>query len=1139
MAKIALRAYNREIETVIEHGQIEEAIAHCKYILRFFPKHIETYRLLGKAYIESQRYSEASDILQRILSVLPDDFVAQIGMSIVREDEGNLDAAIFHMEHTREIQPSNGVVQDELRRLYGRRDGVEPPRLRLTRGALVRLYAKGDLYRQAIAEIRAALAEDPNRFDLEVILARMYSMLGQKVEATDVASRLVSKLPYCMEANLILAEILPTTSRSVDAKTYQQRIFALDPYQAYISTNAPTINLVPDNAVTLDRLEFQPAAPGEEQPTWAKNAGIALRGVDEVETLPDWLTPPTEVELSSETGLIAQSPFSKEQTEGSTPAISSELPDWMQETGWAGTTQGIQETTNPEEEAAAPADLPDWLKSMAPKEESVPQSQENEQKLDWLDQILPKTVAAPGDEFAFPGSEGLLTDNQDLKVVSQQSEGQANEASGTGYEETLPPWLTFPETETAANEQVPENIAKVATSSTIETQSPDAESAIELPAAIEENILGPVPEAKVEFDSSESMAEPVLPAAEGEQVSSQALIQAISPAAEVEQVPSETMAEHASLAEVAAQFPFEVLAEPASPSAGIEQISAQTVPEAPVTETIENTSSMGITEPVIVPVELAAETQPDWNDLDAAMAWLEGLAAKQGADQETLPTTEEQRSVTPPAGVTQEHEKSQDEIQVTPVTPSPEEVLPVQAVTSEIPSDISVDEHVSEFSSEPVAQIVTETPVSHLVEPIAEKSAPVFEQTFPETLPPEKIPETPSLEIEPPAVEPFISLAPVASTEPVEVTLDYSPSPQTEATVIDQQIAAEKKTAPLKFPLESASAEDMDGDAAFAWLESLAAQQGADEGTLSTPIEERRAPAPTWILEHIEAENKAQVVSDITETVPAINEPVIQEQQTSQAEVQVVSPELPPASALPAIEATALREEAIQPVETGGWIKEPEQPAVPQAASETQVPVSTTLPEEEPLPSWLKDIDQPPLGTRNLVSPESMDDLPDWLKGFETPSETSPSQAKDDSISVSTWHQEQEISTPEATKPIAVDAEPVLFSEDKLLQPVFAPTAAVPIESISLEGLSTSENPLISKAQTDLAAGNIDTAINSYNQVIEQGQNLDTVIQDIKDALYHHPIEISLWQTLGDAYMRDNHIQEALDAYTKAEELLR
>jgi len=88
MAKISLRAYNREIEQLITRGQTDEAVAHCKYILKLFPKHIDTYRLLGKAYLESQHYADAADILQRILSVVPDDFVSQLGMSIVREDEG-------------------------------------------------------------------------------------------------------------------------------------------------------------------------------------------------------------------------------------------------------------------------------------------------------------------------------------------------------------------------------------------------------------------------------------------------------------------------------------------------------------------------------------------------------------------------------------------------------------------------------------------------------------------------------------------------------------------------------------------------------------------------------------------------------------------------------------------------------------------------------------------------------------------------------------------------------------------------------------------------------------------------------------------------------------------------------------------
>ncbi|NTV35340.1 MAG: tetratricopeptide repeat protein, partial [Anaerolineaceae bacterium] len=180
MARIPLRLYTKEIETLIEKGSIDEAIAHIKYILKIYPKHIESYRLLGKAFLESQKYTEASDILQRVLSVFPDDFISQIGMSIVREDEGNLDAAIWHMERAFEVQPANNAVQDELKRLYGRRDGVAPAKVRLTSGALIRMYARGDLYAQAISEILAVMKDDPKRQDLEVILARMYYLSDQK-----------------------------------------------------------------------------------------------------------------------------------------------------------------------------------------------------------------------------------------------------------------------------------------------------------------------------------------------------------------------------------------------------------------------------------------------------------------------------------------------------------------------------------------------------------------------------------------------------------------------------------------------------------------------------------------------------------------------------------------------------------------------------------------------------------------------------------------------------------------------------------------------------------------------------------------------------------------------------------------------
>ena len=157
MAKVSLRAYNREIETMIDRGQLDEAIANCHHIFKTYPKHLETYRLLGKAYLEYKRFKEAVDVFSRVLVSEPNDFVANVGMSIIRDDENKLDDAIWHMERAFETQPSNAAIQSELQRLYGRRDGVQPPRIRMTRGALAHMYVQGELYPQAISDIKSVL----------------------------------------------------------------------------------------------------------------------------------------------------------------------------------------------------------------------------------------------------------------------------------------------------------------------------------------------------------------------------------------------------------------------------------------------------------------------------------------------------------------------------------------------------------------------------------------------------------------------------------------------------------------------------------------------------------------------------------------------------------------------------------------------------------------------------------------------------------------------------------------------------------------------------------------------------------------------------------------------------------------------
>ncbi len=87
--------------------------------------------------------------------------------------------------------------------------------------------------------------------------------------------------------------------------------------------------------------------------------------------------------------------------------------------------------------------------------------------------------------------------------------------------------------------------------------------------------------------------------------------------------------------------------------------------------------------------------------------------------------------------------------------------------------------------------------------------------------------------------------------------------------------------------------------------------------------------------------------------------------------------------------------------------------------------------------------------------------------------------------------------------------------------------------------LPSALDPVLVQARNELARSNLPGALESYGKLIKKARLLEDVIYDLREALYRYPVEVSIWQSLGDAYMRANRLQDALDAYTKAEELLR
>ncbi len=435
MAEVALRDYLVEINTLIERNSLDTAIQHCRHILGAYPKYVEVYRLLGKALLEKEAYDDAADVFQRVLSVDPEDFVARVGLSIIAERHDQLDKAIYQMERAYDLVPHNDVIQGELRHLYARRDGDAPSRLTLTRGAVARMYAQGDLYAEAEHALRDLLHEQPDRLDLQVLLAEVLWRADRRVEAADWARRVLDRLPYCLNANLILGAILRAASDG-DSDQFLKRAQAVDPDNVRAAQLFGADSPLPPRAVEVAR--WEPPSYGE-----LLSAGEA----EIAEQVPDWLRGISELSAPADLLEAPESAVNPPLSAGlhmpGAEAPRGDIPDWL---------QGL--TVAPEEAPVEPGgEVPTWLSGLgtgpftdaagraeteAPSS-APPHSAQDEEVPDWIKQLGTGTLTPPPEEQPAASAEG--TPDWLKQLGTGLLEEAATEQSVIPVEDDTPDWL--------------------------------------------------------------------------------------------------------------------------------------------------------------------------------------------------------------------------------------------------------------------------------------------------------------------------------------------------------------------------------------------------------------------------------------------------------------------------------------------------------------------------------------------------------------------------------------------------------------------------------------------------------------------------------------------------------------------------
>lgn len=1012
MTNISLRSYIREIDSMIEQERLEEAIAHCRHILSKYPKHIDTYRLLGKAYLERNQNSNAADIFQRVLSAVPDDFVSHIGMSLIREEEGNLQAAVMHMERAFEKQPYNNAIQEEIRRLYGKRDGIEPPKVRLTQGALARMYLKGGLISQGIAELRSALSEQPGRFDLRTLLAEAYQDAGHMGKAIEMASTVLKKFPFNLASNRILAQTLKTHDHPEEMAICRKRLYALSPYEAYVSEHAPTVEEVPDRAVEIERLDWSEfeeelgVSPGKTGIDWASALSTKEPAPEstEEEPVPEWLAgmPEEEVEKMEEEIVTEEEPIEEAESE-----IEERMAD----------KEDIEPEEAAEMEPSPPSPVSE-IESISEVEPETPASSERDEDIEEEIELEDKEPIPDWmTEVGWEASEGEPGEPEDIYAEEISTKDEELEPA------EIPDWLQ--EKSPPAEEETPAEVESMTPDEPIPSTEKTEEEAPELQEMDQEGIPDWLTEGP-EFDQKESVEDIVeegpLPRDEGlgmEGIEDEEF----APAAFGEEfikddmgdfpdwlrdIKSDEEDQETTVAwlnnlhekpptkeEDVAAFKEEDLIEPKPSPESIEdleeldwiqdldQASSQPpdwlsemeeegeekgFPSLPL-ETPEGETTTDATqeEALETPIEDMWEEEPEDFDEDPISKFEmgEGLVSDQIEEEEDefpdwLAELDKEEEEIPEFELDTEAEEGADFEWPLPSDEVEEEIRAPEEAAEMEPGPPSPESEIEEMPlEEDIPGWLDMLGEEEEEEPFGEPEPEIQDITEEELREPAELEEEPFAEEEEEIPDWLAGVEPTAEEEK-EIAPSAVEEPEEELQPID--IEPE--------PLEEPARPKMDDeDETMAWLESLAAKQGVDEEEFVTSAEERAQVKPP---ERKEAEGPPEIKEEEEEELP-------------KAEMPEWLSELEPKDKEEVFEEPLLEEEE-QAVEEPS--AEPSMERPPESLEELET-------EEEGFPDWLgelekeeeREIEEPaPVSDETKMEPPSEEKKTEEEEGISVPS---------------------------------------------------------------------------------------------------------------------------------------------------------
>jgi len=366
--------------------------------------------------------------------------------------------------------------------------------------------------------------------------------------------------------------------------------------------------------------------------------------------------------------------------------------------------------------------------------------------------------------------------------------------------------------------------------------------------------------------------------------------------------------------------------------------------------------------------------------------------------------------------------------------------------------------------------------------------------------------------------EPELGVEPEAEAAEEEEPFGWTAFAEEEA--VPEEAVPEEAAPPLEevAGAEAPEAEEME-------IPEFEAPPVAEEVTPVTegaaPVEEEEEPEPTPPEEEEVSAAAKPAAPKVPELIPTME---AMEEELPPTEEPVAAPEeVPPAEEDIAAEPSVVEEEVEEEV--------PGAPEMPRAVE----PAAPQVPELIPV----FEAEAPPVEER---APAPEEAVPAEEEAAPAPSVREaevPEAAEVPAAEV-----------PEAAPTVEEEAPPVAEPEPRIAEAEAVPEEVSPAEAveqpptedleafIDAQKTYTAEHPDDHEAQLELGrvlwqADQRQGAVEAYEELIEKGELLDDVIADLED--YDEQwSDAGLMQTLGDAYMKSDRLQDALDTYRKA-----